>query len=246
MNSFARSCHPIALINAGHIPHAVEDVLEVGQLYQTSNSRGLKWACVTGIAIASATKPEATVETVLADVLAHCDQKVVRPELERELRKTAGMNDIRELRSYFDGVYSGRGIPYAFSSANEVVTKGMCIFQMARGDARAAIVAGVNMGRDTDCVAAVAGGISGALTGASSIPEKLDCAAGLCDPQRIRIRILSAACANMPTGFTKPLWLPCRKRKNISRSWKRRRHDGYKEEKTDENHGRFPITRDSP
>jgi ADP-ribosylglycohydrolase len=48
----------------------------------------------------------------------------------------------------------------------------MCIFQMAKGDAREAIVAGVNMGRDTDCVAAVAGGIAGALTGASSIPEK--------------------------------------------------------------------------
>ena len=29
---------------------------------------------------------------------------------------------------------------------------------------------GVNMGRDTDCVAAVAGGIAGALSGSESIP----------------------------------------------------------------------------
>ncbi len=172
LNSFSRSCHAIALINAGHIQHAMEDVLEVGQLYQTSNSRGLKWACVTGIAIASATKPEATVESVIQDVLTHCDQTVVRPELERELKKTKDMKDIRELRSYFDNVYSGIGIPYCFSYANEVVTKGMCIFQMVKGDTREAVVAGVNMGRDTDCVAAVAGGISGALAGAASIPEK--------------------------------------------------------------------------
>lgn len=172
LNSFSRSCHDVALINAGHIQHAIEDVLEVGQLYQTSNSRGLKWACVTGIAIASATKPEATVESVIHDVLTNCDQTMVRPELERELQKTKGMKDIRELRSYFDSVYSGIGIPYCFSFANEVVTKGMCIFQMVKGDTREAVVAGVNMGRDTDCVAAVAGGISGALTGAASIPEK--------------------------------------------------------------------------
>jgi ADP-ribosylglycohydrolase len=33
--------------------------------------------------------------------------------------------------------------------------------------------AGVNMGRDTDCLAAVAGGISGALSGAGSIPPEI-------------------------------------------------------------------------
>jgi len=33
--------------------------------------------------------------------------------------------------------------------------------------------AGVNMGRDTDCLAAVATGISGALSGAASIPNAL-------------------------------------------------------------------------
>ncbi|MHC1787432.1 MAG: ADP-ribosylglycohydrolase family protein [Christensenellales bacterium] len=171
LNSFSRSCHAIALINAGNIKHAIEDVLDVGQLYQTSNSRGLKWACVTGIAIASATKPGATVESVLADVLAMCDAKMVRSELERELKNTKNMKDIRELRVYFDGVYSGTGIPYSFSYANEVVTKGLCIFQMVKGNTKDAIIAGVNMGRDTDCVAAIAGGIAGALSGGSSLPE---------------------------------------------------------------------------
>ena len=40
-----------------------------------------------------------------------------------------------------------------------------------KGNTRDAILAGVNMGRDTDCVAAVAAGITGALGGTASIPQ---------------------------------------------------------------------------
>ena len=43
---------------------------------------------------------------------------------------------------------------------------------MTAGNTKEAILAGVNMGRDTDCVAAVAAGIAGALTGGESIPEE--------------------------------------------------------------------------
>lgn len=182
LNSFARACHPIGLINAGSPETAVEDILEVGQLYQTSNSRGLKWACVTGVAIAAGTTPGASVDKVLGAIYDLCDPEVVR-EIDRELRNTAGIHDIRALRQYFDGVYSGVGIPYPFSYANEVVTKGVVIFRMTKGDVRESILAGVNMGRDTDCVAAVAGGIAGALSGGEALPQKwitqLDRATGL-------------------------------------------------------------------
>jgi ADP-ribosylglycohydrolase len=41
---------------------------------------------------------------------------------------------------------------------------------MVRGNTWEAMKAGVNMGRDTDCLTAVAGGITGALSGAGSIP----------------------------------------------------------------------------
>ena len=57
------------------------------------------------------------------------------------------------------------------SYANEVVTKAVCIFRMAKGDPKDAIIAAVNMGRDTDCLAAVAGGISGALNGGARSAE---------------------------------------------------------------------------
>jgi ADP-ribosylglycohydrolase len=174
LNSFARSCHPIGLINAGDIEGAVADVFEVGQLYQTSNSRGLQWASITALSIAAATKPGATVDSVLA-AIANGDPRIpaaIRSEIERGLRRTEQCRDVRQLREAFDAVYSGTGMPYAFSYANEVVTKAVCIFRMTNGNPRDAILAGVNMGRDTDCVTAIAGGIAGALSGSGAIPPE--------------------------------------------------------------------------
>lgn len=172
LNSFARACHPIGLINAGDVYGAAEDILEVGQLYQTSNSRGLKWAMVTGVAIAAATKPNATVDSVLGAIFDMCDKDIVLRELDRELKHTENCKDFRELRKAFDTEYNGFGMPYSASYANEVVTKAVCIFRMVKGVTKDAIIAGVNLGRDTDCLAAVSAGISGALSGGSSIPKE--------------------------------------------------------------------------
>lgn len=146
--------------------------MEVGQLYQTSNSRGLKWACVTGVAIASATRQGATVDSVLGAIYDHCDPDVVLPELDFHLKATRGMTDIHELRVYFDDYYNLKGATFCCAQANEVVTKGVTIFQMVKGNVKEAIIAGVNLGRDTDCCAAVSSGISGALTGTASLPQE--------------------------------------------------------------------------
>ena len=166
LNSFARSCHAIGLINAGNVKTAIEDIFEVGQLYQTAFSRGLKWACVTGVAIAAA-----TVDSVIGAIMDNCDTMVVR-EIERQLKNTEGFSEIGAMRVFFDDVYQGKGLPYAMSYANEVVTKAVCIFKMVKGNTKEAILGGVNIGRDTDCIAAIAAGISGALSGSASIPKE--------------------------------------------------------------------------
>jgi ADP-ribosylglycohydrolase len=176
--SLSRSCHPIGLINAGDVRGAIDDIRQVGQLYNTANSRGILWAEVTVVAIAAATKPGATVDSVLGAVFDNCDKvdtrffrpAGIRGELDRALKLTASCADVREMRRKFDSVYSGTGLVYAQSYANEIVTKAICVLRMAQGNTWEAIKAGINMGRDTDCLAAVAGGISGALTGGASIP----------------------------------------------------------------------------
>lgn len=175
--SFARSCHPIGLINAGDIDATITDALEVGQLYQTTNSKGIQWATVTAMAVAAATKPDATVDSVIGTVLDRIDTITPNPagvgdELRRALDYTAACSDVHELARVFEKHYGGWGIPYACSYANEVVTKGMCVFRMVKGNLRDAIIAGVNLGRDTDCTTAVAAGISGALTGGASLPPE--------------------------------------------------------------------------
>jgi len=179
--SLSRSCHPIGLINAGDIQGAINDIRDIGQLYNTANSRGILWAEVTVVAIAAATKPNASVDSVLGAIFDNCDkadkrfvkEAGIRWELERALKLTAGCTDFRDTRKKFDTVYSGKGIPYSNSYANEVVTKAVCIFKITKGNTWEAMKTAVNMGRDTDCLAAVAAGISGALTGADSIPKDL-------------------------------------------------------------------------
>jgi len=176
--SLSRSCHPIGLINAGDVRGAIDDIRQVGQLYNTANSRGILWAEVTVVAIAAATKPGATVDSVLGAVFDNCDKvdtrffrpAGIRGELDRALKLTASCTDVRDMRRKFDSVYSGTGLVYAQSYANEIVTKAICVLKMTKGNTWEAIQAGINMGRDTDCLAAVAGGIAGALSGGASIP----------------------------------------------------------------------------
>ena len=189
LNSFARACHPIGLINAGDIRGAIEDVFEVGQLYQTSNSRGLKWACVTAVGIAAATKPNATVDSVIGAIFDNLGERTRVPgredgwyadyagtnivdEIGRALKVTSTCTDFRQLRAAFDPLYNGGGMPYAMSYANEVLTKAVCIFKMTGGNLKETIIAAVNLGRDTDCIAAVASGLAGALDGSSSLPQE--------------------------------------------------------------------------
>ncbi|MFC5452353.1 ADP-ribosylglycohydrolase family protein [Paenibacillus aestuarii] len=199
LNTFAGYCHPIGLINAGDVKSAIHDAFELAQLYQISKSYAVRWSGVTAAAIASATKPGATIDNVIADIYRYCDysdlvHKIdgskysylrdnVIDELDAGLKRTAQCQDYRELAQAFDKVYHGCGVPYGMSYANEALTKAICIVRMVKGNVHEAILAAVNLGRDADCVAALAGGIAGALTGSASLPEhyiqQVDRATGL-------------------------------------------------------------------
>lgn len=189
LNSMSRACHPLGMINAGDIRGAIDDVMEVGQLYQTANSRGLKWACVTAVGIASAMKPGSTVDSVLNDIFTNLDERAYVPgredgwyadyaginivdEMKAALELTKDCRDYRDMREAFANVYSGVGIPYCMSYANEIVSKAIAVFKLANGDVEKAIITAVNMGRDTDCLAAVSAGLTGALGGSATVPEE--------------------------------------------------------------------------
>ncbi|MCU0471768.1 MAG: ADP-ribosylglycohydrolase family protein [Bacteroidales bacterium] len=148
---------------------------------QNKNSRGILWAEVVVIAIAAATKPGATIDSVLGAIFDNCDkadkrfirQAGIPGEIEKALKLTTGCTNFRQMREKFDEIYSGTGVPYAQSYANEIVTKAIYVFRMTKANTWESMKAGINMGRDTDCLTAVAAGISGSLTGGSSIPTEL-------------------------------------------------------------------------
>ncbi len=180
--SVARASHPLGLVNAGDPAAAADDTFEVGRAYFKETAFGLRWAALYNAAIAEACRPDATAESVLgvakefADYRAeagglYADYDTIEREVDRALEIASKHDEYEAMREEFYRLYSGGGyFNYGMSQANEVVSKGLAIFALTQGDPRQAMLTAVNFGRDTDCLAAVAGGLAGALSG----PDALD------------------------------------------------------------------------
>jgi ADP-ribosylglycohydrolase len=93
---------------------------------------------------------------------------VPRAAVERALGWTNEADTVWDLRPRFAEQYSG----HPASNAVEVFSAGLSIFRMVGQDTRAAILAGVNFGRDCDCISYVAAGLAGALNGIDSVPAE--------------------------------------------------------------------------
>jgi ADP-ribosylglycohydrolase len=166
--TFARGCHPIGLINAGNPTQAEDDVYNIGGIYHQINGTGMQTAAAYASGIAEALKPNATVESVINEVLTRLDP-FVKEEFETVFKFAYESKDIKEMRrqinDYFIYKYGERK-----SSGEEVVSRGLAIFIKTEGDLKASIIESVNFGRDTDCTAAIAAGMAGALSGVEGIP----------------------------------------------------------------------------
>jgi ADP-ribosylglycohydrolase len=182
--SMARASHPLGLINAGDPEGAADDSFEVGKVYIRETAFGLRWAALYNASVAEACAPEATVESVL-DVLRrfvhyraeagslYALYDTVEREVDRALELAAKHSDPMAMRDEFYEFYSGgRYFNYGVSQANEIVSKGLAIFALSGGNPKEAILTAVNFGRDTDCLAAVAGGLAGALSGIRALPAE--------------------------------------------------------------------------
>jgi ADP-ribosylglycohydrolase len=170
--NFNRACQPIGLINACDPAGADRDVRDIGRLWYPPTDRGLIWAGVYVAAIAEACRPGATVESVVEVGKRYGDERIQR-EIDRAIdiaQRASG--DWEAMRDEFYTIYNGGGIPYAACYASETVSKGLAVFVHARGDAKTAVLTGVNFGRDTDCLAATAGGLAGAFSGIGALPEE--------------------------------------------------------------------------
>jgi len=182
--SLARGSHPLGLINAGDPQGAADDCFEVGKVYMGETAFGMRWAALYNAAIAEACKPEATVESVLETAKRFVHYRAeggslyalydtIEMEVTRALELAEKHTDPMEMRDEFYQHYEGGDyFNYGMSQANEIVSKGIAVFAISKGDPKEAILTSVNFGRDTDCLAAISGGLAGALSGPGRLPKE--------------------------------------------------------------------------
>lgn len=165
--SFTRACHPIGLVNACNPEAAARDAYEVGMIYQPVYSTGLPTAAAFVAGLAEACKAGATRDSVY-DTVCQYSIEAVRAEIDACMTIASKYNDPYEMRDEMNARYER--IPPDFGE--ELLAKGLAIFYVTAGDVKETILAGVNFGRDTDCVTAIASGFSGALSGTGTIPTE--------------------------------------------------------------------------
>jgi ADP-ribosylglycohydrolase len=182
--SVARASHPLGLINAGDPQGAADDTFAVGRVYCQETAFGLRWAALYNAAIAEACKPGATVASVLDTTRQFATYRAeagslyalydtTEYEVRRAMEIAARHTDPMAMRDEFYRFYDGGGyFNYGMSQANEIVSKGLAVFAICQGDPHKAITTAVNFGRDTDCLAAIASGLAGALSGIEAIPPE--------------------------------------------------------------------------
>ena len=165
----SKMIQPVGMVNVCHPRQAAQDALELGQLKDMRGVRGnyaLEVCAGIAAGVAEALRPSASVDSVIAEVLSHLTQEPLK-EVSEGLTRAKSADSWRDLRPFFAEKYAGRPI----SNAVEILAGALGCFYLSDGQPRDAILFAVNLGRDTDCKAYVAGGLAGALRGIGAIPE---------------------------------------------------------------------------
>ena len=177
----ARTFQALPAINAGDPDNAIADMNEMGKFYyEDPNDDAFAWGAVYNAAMALAMLPDATVESVIEGALEYAS-----PEIEEELRYVMSITDKyddpmnrdmwQELTDVYmdpDSKYNAfaRIKQYPNSSIYENVGFAFALFKATKGNVKQSVLIATNRGYDTDCTAASAAALCGALTGTSTIP----------------------------------------------------------------------------
>lgn len=185
----ARTFQALPTINAGDPENAIADMNEMGKFYyEDPNDDAFAWGAVYNAAVALAMLPDATIESVIDGAM-----KFASPEIEEELRYVISITDKyddpmnRDMWQELTDVYMNPDSKYnAFariekypnSSVYENVGYAFALFKATNANVKQSVLIATNRGYDTDCTAASAAALCGALSGTSTIPndwiERLD------------------------------------------------------------------------
>lgn len=178
----ARTFQALPCINAGDPENAISDMKDNGRFYyEDPNDDAFAWGAVYNAAMALAFLPDATVESVIEGAMEYAT-----PEIEKELRYVLSVTDKykdpmdKEMWEELTAIYLDpqsqyyahkRIEKYINSSVYENVGYAFALFKATNANVRQSVIIAVNRGYDTDCTAASAGALCGALSGTSTIPE---------------------------------------------------------------------------
>ena len=171
LNTTARSFHAIPMINAGDVASTIQDIYDVGRVYQPVTSDSFPFGAAYNAAVSYAFTEDATVDSVIQTALDNATP-AARKLITRDLKVAEKYDDPLAMRDEFESLYVSKDVAYDQSRIHENVGKSLAIFLAAKGDPRKSIVAATNFGRDTDCLAASAGGLAGAFAGVEAIPQE--------------------------------------------------------------------------
>jgi len=160
----------IGMVNACNPAAAAADAYDVARIKDVRGVPGnyaLEVAAAIASACAEALKPRATMDSVIAQALSQLTD-VPRKEVEMGLEWARKAKEWKELRPLYDDFYRGKRM----SNAVEMLSGGLACLTVAKAQPREAILYAVNLGRDTDCKAYIAGGLSGALRGIQAVPAE--------------------------------------------------------------------------
>lgn len=184
----AKMMQPLGLVSACRPDVAAKDALDLGRIKDSQGrplwrddrptedgrfksalvyNNALENSAAIAAATAEAIRPNATVDSVIATALAQLPPGS-RTEVETVLGFAQNAKSWKDLRPAYQRFYEGRPI----SNAIDVLAGGLACFKLANGQPREATLYAVNLGRDTDCKAYVAGGLAGALRGIEAWPPE--------------------------------------------------------------------------
>lgn len=157
---------PIGIINAGDPEQAAMDAFDVGSIMQSRIGFGLDLGAAIAAAVAEGFNPNATIDSVV-DAAKRYVATPVREIIDEAIEIAVKYPDLKSVRQPFFDKYSW--LP-AFDGM-EVLSEALACFYIAKGNAAQAIIGGTNFGRDTDCIACVAGAIAGAFSGSDALKD---------------------------------------------------------------------------
>jgi ADP-ribosylglycohydrolase len=172
----AKMAEVFGIVNACNPDNAARDALSVCRIkdYQGApNDFALENAAAIAAATAEALRPGATVNSVIQVALAQLpDVPMARREVQGFLDQSKNAKDYKDLRVLYAARYAPKGGRFEVTQAIEILAGGLASFRMADGHPREAVLNAINIGRDTDCKAYVAGGLAGALRGVEAWPPE--------------------------------------------------------------------------